>query len=267
MEKLHETGVHAVSITSDGPSTHLAMMSALGAKLDPENMRPFFPHPCNPEERVHVLLDIAHMVKLIRNSLASESVINSPSGEVKWEFIVKLHQLQEKEGLRAGTKLKRQHIEWERSKMKVNLAAQTLSASVADALDFLREDLRLDEFQGSAPTSEFVRLFDSLFDVFNSKSQFGKKFKAPMSMENQESWSVLFSRASDYIRSLTRQNGTSVLSSRIKTGFLGFLCGISSFQNLFEDLVQPGHLQYILTYKFSQVFFKHKISLFSFDYQ
>jgi hypothetical protein len=80
VEKLHETGVHAVSNTSDGPSTHLAMMSALGAKLDPG---PFFPHHCNPEEQVHVLLDIAHMVKLIRNSLASESVINSPSGEVK----------------------------------------------------------------------------------------------------------------------------------------------------------------------------------------
>ena len=38
-----------------------------------------------------------------------------------------LHDLQVKEGLRAANKLKGNHIEWYQQKMKVSLAAETLS--------------------------------------------------------------------------------------------------------------------------------------------
>lgn len=228
-------------------------MRELGAKLDPANMRPFFQHPSDLAARVHVLLDPAHMLKLVRNSLASEKVIVSPSGLVRGEYIVKLHELQEAEGLRAGNKLRKRHIEWERHKMNVSVAAQTLSASVADALDFLREDLQLDEFQGSEATSEFIRLFNSLFDVFNSKNILGKNFKAPLQLKNEHQWISLFAEAEIYLQSLQRLDGKPLLSSGIRTGFLGFLCGIKTFQNIFSDLVRNGPLDYVITYKFSQV--------------
>ena len=200
LQKISEAGAHGVCLTADGPSAHLTMMKELGAGLDPENMMPYFPHPCDASSRVHVLLDPAHMLKLVRNSLASEEVIKSPTGLVKWDFVVKLHTLQEEEGLRAGNKLRRQHIEWFRNKMNVSVAAQTLSTSVADALDFLREDLNLSEFQDSKATSEFFRLFDALFDCFNSKNILGKKFKAPLKIETEHEWFPLFVEADNYIR-------------------------------------------------------------------
>jgi hypothetical protein len=229
------------------------MMRDLGGKLDPDDMRTYFPHPTCPNQRVHLILDLVHMLKLIRNCLATKKVIKSPSGEVKWEYIEKLFKLQEKEGLRAGTKLKSQHIEWERNKMKVNIAAQTLSSSVANALDWLREDLKLKDFDGSEATTEFIRLFDSLFDCFNSRNYLGKKFKAPLKEENQHEWISLFAEASNYIKSLKLLDGTRVLESKIKTGFLGFLCGINTFPNLFDDLVMNGPMNYLLCYKFCQV--------------
>jgi len=253
LEEVEKTGARAVSLTADGPSTHLTMMRELGAKLDPENMVPYFPHPCHPNRRVHVILDLVHMLKLVRNSLGSSGIIKSPSGLVKWEYIANLHDLQEEIGLRAGTKLKKQHIQWQQNKMKVSIAAQTLSSSVADALDFLREDLKMEEFRDSKPTSEFIRLFDRLFDVFNSRSFFGRNFKAPLKLENQIEWLPLFGEASLYISQLQKLDGTQIITSRIKTGYLGFLCGIVTFQNLFQDLVVEGPLDYILTYKFSQV--------------
>lgn len=253
LQNIHETGSQPICFIADGPAAHLSMMRELGAKLEPDDMKPFFPHPSNAQARVHVLLDPAHILKSVRNSLASQKVLISPSGIVSWDFIVKLHLLQQAEGLRAGNKLKRHHIEWDRHKMKVNIAAQTLSASVADALDFLREDLQLPEFQGSKATSEFIRLFDSLFDVFNSKNIFGKKFKAPLQLKNEHQWLSLFSEGEIYIRSLKCSDGRQVVTSRIRTGFLGFLCGIKSFQNIFDDLVRNGPLSYVITYKFSQV--------------
>lgn len=80
------------------------------------------------------------------------------SGPVQWSFIENLQQLQQQEGLRAGTKLTKLHIQWEKNKMKCSLAAQVLSESVASAIDFLREDLEMDDFQLSKPTTEFIRL-------------------------------------------------------------------------------------------------------------
>jgi hypothetical protein len=253
LEQINQTGAKAVSITCDGPSTHLTMMRELGGKLDPEDMKTYFSHPTCPNQRVHLILDLVHMLKLVRNSLATKKIIKSSSGEVKWDFIEKLHYFQEKEGLRAGTKLRSQHIEWERNKMKVNIAAQTLSASVAKALDWLREDLKNKDFQGSEATTEFIRLFDSLFDSFNSRNYLGKNFKAPLKTENQHEWISLYAEASNYIKSLKLADGTPVLESKIKTGFLGFLCGIWTFPNLFEDLVTKGPMNYILCYKFCQV--------------
>ena len=42
-------------------------------------------------------------------------------------------------------------------KMNVHLAAQTLSGSVAQAIEFLRDEAAIDEFQGSEATTEFIK--------------------------------------------------------------------------------------------------------------
>jgi hypothetical protein len=65
--------------------------------------------------------------------------------------------IQEEEGLHAANKLRKAHLDWGRQKMKVSLATQTLSRSVADAIKFCRERLLLPQFQGSEATEEFIR--------------------------------------------------------------------------------------------------------------
>lgn len=61
--------------------------------------------------------------------------------------------------------------------MKVNLAAQVLSSSVADAIEYCNKDLRSQNVKGSGGTVEFLRQFDELFDVMNSRNPLGKGFK------------------------------------------------------------------------------------------
>ena len=98
------------------------------------------------------------MIKLVRNTLADLRVLKNGSGEdIKWEFIENLHTLQSREGLHAANKLRNSHIDWRRQKMKVSLATQTLSKSVADAIRFCREELHLAHFEGSEATEEFIR--------------------------------------------------------------------------------------------------------------
>ena len=101
------------------------------------------------------------MLKLLRNTLGDKkSFCDVNGGIIKWEFIERLHKLQVKEGVHAANKLHKAHIEWQQMKMKVKLAAQTFSASVADALEFCDQDLQLADFQGCAATVRFIRLID-----------------------------------------------------------------------------------------------------------
>ena len=52
--------------------------------------------------------------------------------------------------------------------MKVCLAAQTLSSSVAVAFETLH-DLGLSKFQGCLATADFIKRIDRLFDILNSR--------------------------------------------------------------------------------------------------
>ena len=75
------------------------------------------------------------MIKLVRNTWSDWKVLRDKDGNtIEWNFIVRLPDLQEKEGLRLANKLRSTHIDWKSQKMKVHLAAQTLSSSFADTI-------------------------------------------------------------------------------------------------------------------------------------
>lgn len=102
-----------------------------------------------------------HMMKLLRNAFADGRVFHTGSGkEIRWKYLEDLNKLQETEGLKLGNKLKMAHIQWRNQKMKVNLAAQVFSSSVADALEFCNKELHLPQFHGSEETVEFLRTID-----------------------------------------------------------------------------------------------------------
>ena len=129
-----------------------------------------------------MLLDVCHMLKLIRNSFEHGIIFKTEEGDViRWQYLVDLVKLQDKEGLRLGNKLTWRHINFKQQKMKVKLAAQLFSKGVADALKYCREEIKLPEFEGSEATEAFIRHVDGAFDVLNSRNPLGKATKAPMS--------------------------------------------------------------------------------------
>jgi len=74
------------------------MFTELGASTNVDNPKPHFTHPCEPRKVVNVMLDICHMLKLIRNMLRMQNTFDGNDRIIKWE-----------EGLRLGNKLKQQH--------------------------------------------------------------------------------------------------------------------------------------------------------------
>ncbi|KAG1672898.1 DNA transposase THAP9 [Nymphon striatum] len=255
IEKLHDAGVSVVSLTCDGPSCHFTMMNELGACLKPNNLKAFFPHPLEPNKKIHVLLDVCHMLKLVRNTLGQGGILMDKDGnKIYWNYIVELQKLQDKEGLRLGNKLKAAHIKWHQQKMKVSLAAQVFSASVADAIEYCTNVLKLKQFEGSAATVKFIRLFDHLFDILNSRNPCAKGYKAALRVNNKVVWGPFLDEAFQYVLHLKDPTGQAMHTTRRKTGFIGFLAAIESTKGIFYDLVEQDQapLKFMLTYKLSQ---------------
>lgn len=144
-------------------------------------------------------------------------------------------------------------MEWKKSPMKVNLATQTLSSSVADAIDFCR-DIGVAGFEGSAPTTDFIRKIDRWFDIMNSRNPLGRGFKAPLSTKNENSWRPFLHETIQYISSLRLENGTRMVDSSRKTGFIGVILSCKTIVCIFDQLIgsHKTHLKYLLTYKMSQ---------------
>ncbi|KAB0795977.1 hypothetical protein PPYR_10038 [Photinus pyralis] len=251
--RLHNVGVDVPSITCDGPTTNFAMFKELGCNLDNVfDMKTWFSHPSATNKKVYCVLDACHMLKLIRNNWSNLDTIKNPDGDlVRWVYVKELYKLQEAEGLHVANKLKRAHMEWYRQKMKVHLAAQTLSRSVADAIEYLNTR-HLEEFKGSEATVDFIRKINDLFDLLNSRSPRASGFKAPLRLCNEAVWRPFILNTVHYLLRCTDVGGRPLHMTPKKTPFLGFAITSFSVCGIYDSLVKVEKLKYFLTYKVSQ---------------
>nr|CAH7724979.1 unnamed protein product [Callosobruchus chinensis] len=252
---IHDTGVIVCSVTFDGARQNVSMAEHLGANLNLDTLQASFAHPVD-NHKVFLFFDACHMLKLVRNCLATYKTLTTKNNEtIDWQYFEKLVAVQNKEGLTAATKLRKRHIQWENEKMKVSLAAQTFSRSVADALRFLEKDLALNfnEFQGAEATANFSVIINNIFDIFNSKSRYSTyEYKKGINSNNASAIFKFLEQCKDYIKGLKVGN-TNVLNCRRKTGFLGFIICIDNLQAFYmEYVIKYQYLSYILTYKMSQ---------------
>ena len=155
LSRLHEAGLVVRALTMDGHTSNYRMCAVLGCDIASEQTS--FLEPASQQE-VAIIFDACHMQKLLRNMLKAYGMIVSADGQqVKWAYIEELQRLQEATGLRLGNKLSHRHTNFENVKMKVCISVQTLSASVATALQFLKESGH-PAFQDVSGTISFIRV-------------------------------------------------------------------------------------------------------------
>lgn len=222
----------------------------MGCNFSNTDMITNFKHP-KQDSRIHCIFDPAHMIKLCRNIFA-ETKLSSPKGDIDFTFIKKLHMLQEEEGLKLANRLNATHLNFMGKKMNVKLAAQTLSSSVADAIDFLRSSGN-ENFQGSEASIEYIRMIDRTLDLLNAKSPIGTGFKSPLRLSNEKFWTKAFADTREYLKNLTINN-ENILLNRRKMAAFGLIVDTYSCPNLAKDLLESveNNLDYFLPYKFSQ---------------
>ena len=131
------------------------------------------------------------------------------------------------------------------------MAAQTLSSSVADAIEFLCFGMQMEEFQDSYGTVKFIHEDDMTFDMLNSRNACDKRAKAPVTAQNLATWQNDAESLTKFIFELRDSHGRLLCNSPHKTPIWGFAISFNSMEDICQLLKHPvapfGH---ILTYKF-----------------
>lgn len=236
----------------DGNKTNISMCKFLGANFDGKNA--YIPDPCNATHKIYIFLDPPHMLKLARNCLGTRDLVNGDGKLIQWRFIELLYETQRNLSSNSGNKLTKSHLQWESRKMNVQLAAETLSGSVADALEFLKTECDL--FKDAGATAEYARNINDVFDVMNStKTEGSKGFKRPISRDTYSEYTELFDRVIEYIKGLrVACESGPILSSASHTPFTGFLNNMINFMSLFKDYVLTNKIEsgMLITHRFCQ---------------
>lgn len=192
-------GIILSFITFDGLSANTKMCKLLGANLNVKSPDFHSLFELNGQQ-INVIYDNCHMLKLIRNTLGRKKILFDPTGAaIKWEFFEKLVEFKKTHGFQLTHKLNQTHLNWKKQPMKVDLAVQTLSASTANSMEYLMK-AGFDEFSEAEPTIEFIKIFNNMFDIFNTKSKrSSNEFKNAVSADNKEAVFKYLEYANEYI--------------------------------------------------------------------
>ncbi|KYN00253.1 THAP domain-containing protein 9 [Cyphomyrmex costatus] len=215
---VHQYNIKVVAVTFDGLKTNFRMACLLGANFNINSFQTWF-HLPNTSDKIFIFLDPSHLIKIIRNVFEKKGMMNAMDNIISWQYIKELHLLQEQEGLHIANKLRSIHVNFFKQKMKVRLAAQTLSKSVTDAMQFCNT-LKLPQFEGCDATIYFIHIM---------YAKLNECFK--------------------YICNLKEsRHGKLLINSPKKAGFLGFCISIKSLMGLYDMLCEEPNssLQYII---------------------
>lgn len=251
-------GVTMTNITFDGLAANGKMCRLLGANLDvtsPDLNSQFF---MNELTAVQIMYDNSHMIKLIRNALGNNRTLyNGSNSKIEWKFINELVEFTRTHNIKGIHKLSKAHMQWKRKAMKVIIAVQTLSESTACAMEYFMNN-GYEEFKDAAATIEFIRMFNKLFDIINSKSVGNNSiFKDAINPNNVNAMLEFFDQAESYILGLKIEDSQGklikVVKSRVRTGFAAFIINIQSIKNIYNQFVsQEQLLDNIPTYNLFQ---------------
>lgn len=194
------------------------------------------------KKKIHVIYDPPHLLKNIRNNLKKGNLAYD-NQIVRWQYIEEFYRKDKENSIRLAPKLTDKHVELPPfSAMKVNLAAQILSHSVAAGINTLAN---LGFFPPDAcVTAEFVETFDQLFNCFNSGSNKStQKYRNPFS--DNSGHKAFLETCLKFLAKIKTESGNNLPCIN------GWQISIKALFNLWEDLQTCG-FKYLLTNRVNQ---------------
>lgn len=214
--------------------------SFLEKKMGVTRIKPYF---YIDGAKIYATYDAPHLIKSVRNNLVKHG-FKYKNHDIKWEYIVKFYEFDQTSNIRMADKLTDRHINLRPfAAMRVNLATQVLSHSVAVGVNYMVKDGKLEE--NAKHTAQFLDFFDQLFNTFNSSNV---KSKQPFSYafsQNSTHWQFL-QTAIEYLDNLSLSNNRKVPCIE------GWKQAIVVLKMLWHDLSNENEFKFLLTNRLNQ---------------
>ena len=240
---LEEMGLNVVSVVSDQGSNFIRFFDEMGVTED----KPYFEMR---GKNYFTIYDPPHLLKSVRNNLL-KYIFQYEEHLAKWSDIEKFYRKEEKEALRLAPKLTEKHINLTGfSKMKVKLATQVLSHSVAAAINTY---VRFHALPLSASgTALLLEKFDRIFDCCNASSfkdpKTGRRPITSTSLHVQELTDALsFIKSIKVVNCITKENRTSQIKC-----LTGWCITIRSILGIWKKLQQEENISFLVTRQLNQ---------------
>lgn len=238
IDKLEEIGLCVKILVCDQGSNNRNFLET-EEKVGVE--KPFIEHK---NKKVYVVYDPPHLLKNVRNNL-KKGDLSLGDQSVSWQYIEAFYNFDKDMKIRMAPKLTERHISLPPfTSMRVSLAAQVLSHTVAAGINALASEAINKLPIDATVTAEFIDTFDQLFNVFNSSSQFStQKYRTPFKGESEH---------------LSFLQGCMKFLAKIKNAagkslpcIIGWQISIAALLSLWEELKLAG-FQYLLTNRLNQ---------------
>jgi hypothetical protein len=253
---LEKVGLIVVAVVCDQSSSNQSMFRSLGVQVlmteTEAHIQNSFANPHDPSRHVCVVFDPPHLLKNIRNNMKQSKSVVYPGGQASWNHIAALFDRESKASTlqRMAPRLTRKHIELGPFlSMRVKLAAQVLSHSVASALAACSALGVLD--RDASQTALFVEKVDNLFDILNSCNfKDVKAFRRPLSATSQMQLDYLDECKQFMAQLRFMKNGKASVLLPCQRGFM------ITIQTVQELVHLPG-LKFLCTRRLNQDCLEH----------
>ena len=192
---------------------------------------------------IYVIYDPPHLLKNVRNNFVKHGFIVNKQ-PVEWRYVTQFYEFNKANLIRMAPKLQDKHIALPPfSAMRVNLAAQVLSHSVAAGISTLSVLGHLDE--EAKHTASFIEMFDQIFNAFNSNSlKSSQKFRH--AIQNDSGHVHFLEDALKFLDMIQLENGKKLPCLN------GWKISIKSLLSLWADLKTNHDFQFLLTNRLNQ---------------
>lgn len=243
LSRLHEIGLDVKAVISDQGSNFTAAYKNMGVTAN----EPFI--KVN-EKTVFIFYDPCHLIKSARNVLEKNSV-HSGKNVATWEHLKCLYNVDAKRRYRLAPRLTSQHINLTSfSKMRVKLATQTLSHSVAAAVE---TNCSIGSLAPVAMgTAEYAEKFDTLFDCFNSSEVYCTKvYRGSLSRRSKHRTILLDIQSWLSTLKVITVSTRRDITAQVKC-FHGWQSNINALLLLWNDLSSNHGFKFLLTRRLNQ---------------
>ncbi|XP_030833255.1 uncharacterized protein LOC105444767 isoform X2 [Strongylocentrotus purpuratus] len=261
IEYLTHQGFCVRGIVSDGAAPNRGLY-----KILTEGISDNFFFNSITDDRIYLFGDVPHLIKTIRNNFENSGFNHKTKNlkfrglDISWKHILDVYEwdFSSPSSLRMLHKLTEEHLHLTPAlRMKVKLAAQVLSSTVANAL-------KVQGLPETASTIRFIEYVDTFFDCLNVSTRFGGQRKRkdtlfPYSDQNDWRFTWLTEDLLSYLDEWESEGLILPITARDRERLIlskqtlqGIRMTVNSFVSLCRELLAEEGVQFVLSDKFNQ---------------